>query len=502
MPAFQRAFVWKEKQIIELLESVYRGFPIGSLLFWRVNDPILRVENEAESVFPPLKLKYPLSYVLDGLQRLSALYAVFHHTEQSEISKFNVLFDLDKEEFILFDPSEVPEHHLRLSDLFSPKAFLASQARLSETGDADILLERAINLHSTFQQYLVPTVTISDRPVSEVVSMFERINSTGTRLNAVDFMRAITWSEDFDLNTQIDYLEQVARRSGFEIPPETFVKMMSVVLGKPPVAEQMLTLRELPPSVLKRATMDTEAALLRTLKFLAQRFGILSYEFVPYEGQMLILAKLFGALLNDSDNRLDKVESWFWTVSLNEEYRGKPDHFIARTLNRAQSLIDGQMDAISERLSLTAADLMERRFIKGKALSGAIASLFAVSKARSIMSGVVIPAERYMSEFSPSNYEAILGLNLLPSNSTRSGSSKLLANIVAVGDEDVRLLRNQSVFDAICTLRTRLPNDANAILRSQLLPEDADVMLKQSVEKFLEARAETMLQSAKSKIVP
>ena len=36
IPAFQRDFVWNEAQILELLESVYRGFPIGSALLWKV----------------------------------------------------------------------------------------------------------------------------------------------------------------------------------------------------------------------------------------------------------------------------------------------------------------------------------------------------------------------------------------------------------------------------------------------------------------------------------
>jgi uncharacterized protein with ParB-like and HNH nuclease domain len=36
LPQFQRGYVWDEKQVLELLESVSRGFPIGSLLLWRV----------------------------------------------------------------------------------------------------------------------------------------------------------------------------------------------------------------------------------------------------------------------------------------------------------------------------------------------------------------------------------------------------------------------------------------------------------------------------------
>src|SRR5438094_1250377 len=330
IPAFQREFVWSEAQVIELLESVFKGFPIGSLLFWKVHEPILRVESFAQNPFPTLPEKYPMNYVLDGLQRLSALYGVFHNADALTPSIFNVVFDLDEQGFLHFDPRDLPKRFIRLSSLFSPKQFLESQRQLSSESRADELLDRAVNLHATFQQYLIPTVTISDRPVTDVVAMFERINSTGTRLNAVDFMRAITWSEDFDLNAQIAELEKKTLRFNYEIPPETLVKIIAVILNKPPIAENMLELRELRPDLLKAGVRSSELAILRTIRFLADRLRIMSYDYVPYEGQMLVLTKIFHALGDSNRNNLRQVESWFWTVSFNEEFRGKPDHFIAR----------------------------------------------------------------------------------------------------------------------------------------------------------------------------
>src|SRR5665811_229393 len=65
VPAFQRGFVWTEAQILQLLESVYRGFPIGSLLFWSVKEQLLRIEHSAVSPFPDVVEKYPLKFLLD-----------------------------------------------------------------------------------------------------------------------------------------------------------------------------------------------------------------------------------------------------------------------------------------------------------------------------------------------------------------------------------------------------------------------------------------------------
>src|SRR5215510_11499867 len=95
IPAFQRGFIWRESQILDLLESVYRGYPIGSLLFWQVKERLLRVERSELNPFPDVSEKYPLKFILDGLQRLSSLYGVFHHANRDSTHRFNVIFDLE-----------------------------------------------------------------------------------------------------------------------------------------------------------------------------------------------------------------------------------------------------------------------------------------------------------------------------------------------------------------------------------------------------------------------
>ena len=50
VPAFQRDYVWTEKQIIELLESIYNGYPIGSLLFWQPTTTSIAIKEDALNV--------------------------------------------------------------------------------------------------------------------------------------------------------------------------------------------------------------------------------------------------------------------------------------------------------------------------------------------------------------------------------------------------------------------------------------------------------------------
>ena len=72
IPSFQRGFVWEPEKVAFFIDSLYKGYPIGSLLFWRTN---IRLENERQlgnySLPEPTK-GYPLDYVLDGQQRITS----------------------------------------------------------------------------------------------------------------------------------------------------------------------------------------------------------------------------------------------------------------------------------------------------------------------------------------------------------------------------------------------------------------------------------------------
>jgi uncharacterized protein with ParB-like and HNH nuclease domain len=77
IPAFQRAYVWKQNQIIELLDSIINNYPIGSVLLWNSSEILRHTRNIAGFNIPDNSEEYPVNYVLDGQQRISTIYAVF-----------------------------------------------------------------------------------------------------------------------------------------------------------------------------------------------------------------------------------------------------------------------------------------------------------------------------------------------------------------------------------------------------------------------------------------
>lgn len=501
LPAFQRSFVWSEAQVIKLLESLYTGYPIGSVLFWRVNSEVLQIERDDRSPFPDLKENYPLSFILDGMQRLSSLFGVFSQENKNKPGVFNVVFNLRTETFSHFNPNETSAGHLNLSALFSPRQLLEAQRTLMEQSDGDLLIDRSLKLQSIFQEYLLPTVTIGERELSQVVEIFERVNSSGTQLSTIDFMRALTWSTDFDLTKEVTRLQSVIAQEGYEIPLETLVKVVAVILHRAPTPSEMLALRSHSPEELHDAVRLAEDILHRVILFLKENFRALSYDFIPYEGQLLVLVKLFSAAQKLEPELLATARRWFWAISFSEGLRGKPDHYVTRAIVDAERAAKGQLKALDYRLDLSSQIFFARRFIKGRALSAAVASMLAVGGARSLVSGEFVDPELYMSEFSGENYVGLYPLDTIQANiAANATSSKFFANTILVAEVDRKEVLDATPKTLLDSLYKKFgEQQAEAILASQFVsPTAAKMILEERPYDFLYERAKTLLDGANS----
>jgi hypothetical protein len=490
IPAFQRNFVWSEKQMIELLESVNESFPIGSILLWSVDRKVLKIAPSEVSSFPAVAEEFPTNYVLDGMQRLSTLYGVFHHGSSTNDPKFDIWFDLGSQVFSHRKDSEPSEASVPLSALFNPRALLAHQGKIASLPNSDELLERLLNLQSDFQQYMVPVVTIKSPDINRVVGIFEKINSTGTRLDPVDFMRAITWAEDFDLNHYLDESLASVSDVGAAITSETMIKCVGLVLGIPPTTDGLLQLRAQQPGALSRAFHRAVSGLKDVMGFLDQHLHIQSTDLVPYEGQVLLLFRAIG-LAEASAADVNGIVRWFWATGFNEGLRGKPDHYVVRAIENWQGLIMGQVRGLEPRLKLTATEIFERRIVAGGALSSTYAAMYAANEARDIPDGSFIYPSVFMNSNDMSAFQPVFSrAELIAGGLPHTISARLFANVVLFGSNAPSEYVRASIIGAA-------EREDWSTLSSQFIDDHAVVALKAGDPSgFMKARVQMMIAKA------
>ena len=75
IPQFQREFVWELKKCASLMDSIVKGYPIGTLIFWKTKDRLRFIRNIGGCALPEPQEGDFVEFVLDGQQRLTALFA-------------------------------------------------------------------------------------------------------------------------------------------------------------------------------------------------------------------------------------------------------------------------------------------------------------------------------------------------------------------------------------------------------------------------------------------
>jgi hypothetical protein len=132
IPAFQRGFVWDPDRVAQLMDSIYKGYPFGSLLFWRTKRALRTERDLGPFKLPQRPEDYPVDYVLDGQQRLTSIFGVFQSelTPVDEIEWANVYFDFlagsdaQESQFSALASNEVePQRHFPLSVLFDSSKY-------------------------------------------------------------------------------------------------------------------------------------------------------------------------------------------------------------------------------------------------------------------------------------------------------------------------------------------------------------------------------------------
>jgi len=231
LPDIQRDFVWSRDQIRLLMDSIMREYPFGSLLFWQTR--FLEVPyREFVSDFQPgstfaTKTKpagAPLRMVLDGQQRMQSLYLAVYGTHDHRRLYFNVTSgpgaspDDDDDlmvpyrfEFWRDDDTNRPKRLIRVSDIVTwPGRYEDKQideviGSISLTDDeakrarSNMRLLRRIVMQSD----LVPVETIDEsapeaasaRTIDEILEIFVRVNTGGTRLSRSDLMFSLLKSK-------------------------------------------------------------------------------------------------------------------------------------------------------------------------------------------------------------------------------------------------------------------------------------------------------------------
>ncbi len=279
LPAFQREFVWKLNQIEQLFDSLMQGYPISSMLFWKVKE-----STKADFRFYQFLKKY-IEYhaihndtiatngvndfhaILDGQQRLTALYIglcgsyaykeyrrAYAYSEWSYPTRhlyLNISSEFKEDEsdrkykFTFLDKAATEEEEIYIDDedekwfKVSVVLDLYKSDGLDDFAEKHQLTKESKKLVKQLERVIHTGLNINyyeedDQNPDKAVNIFVRINSGGTTLSFSDILMSIaiaSWKQK-DARTEINDLVDAIRAKGFNLDKDYILKSFLYLFHK------------------------------------------------------------------------------------------------------------------------------------------------------------------------------------------------------------------------------------------------------------------------------
>ncbi|RKV45867.1 hypothetical protein DD780_04670 [Helicobacter pylori] len=283
LPDIQREYVWlqkaDEKKIEQLFDSILRGYPIGSFLFWKLKKEDIAKSDEQDSDKLNFQLyqfitnyderkphnekirieqinRDELYIVLDGQQRLTSLYIGLKGTRTLKKKKAKInnpnayeekrLYlnlkhqpnmdnpeDNYQFEFHAKKPENDEKHWwFKVGDILELKS-VVNYTREHELGDKESELLEALN-KAVHDKQLISYFEETEKNLNKVLNIFIRVNSGGVKLSYSDLLMSIlTASFSSDIREKMNELVDTLKDKGFSnVGQDQVLKTCLLLIGK------------------------------------------------------------------------------------------------------------------------------------------------------------------------------------------------------------------------------------------------------------------------------
>jgi hypothetical protein len=484
IPVFQREYVWEDEQIMSLLDSIYRGYPVGSLLLWSTKERLVHERNVGGFKLPETPEDYPVNYVLDGQQRLTTLYGVFNSdapTEDQELAdRFNVSFVPETGEFVHSSAAD-PKRAINVRSILDTTKLLPELQRFSPEHQNEIA-----NLTERFKDYEFPVVTIRDRSNQEVCRVFQRINSSGTTLSTLELLAAWTWSEKFDLREEIQSLLDRLAEKGYEALEKTEVMRCLSALVTDGIDPEALV--DVNPDELVQGVVRLKEAMFSAIDFLEKDIRIKNIVFLPFPIMLVPLVRFFSIAPKPSALQRKGLERWFWHCAFTQRYKAGTNRMVKEDLDRMADLGAGKPAFDALKGTNISPDVFRKTWRINSTAAKATICMLAQMRPKSFHGGAEVDLSDTLSAYNARQFHHIYPKSFLAEKSITFHEANVIANICMLTASDNNKIADKDPAEYFADIPASVKDDvmARAVIPQEFCNGD------RSYSDFLSGRAKAL----------
>ena len=504
VPAFQREYVWKRDDAKQLIDSLIKEYPTGTMLTWETNNP-----PEIKGPYKYDRKQGAVRILLDGQQRLTTLYMLIrgkfppYYTASeimNDVSGLHVNMETLELEYYSKTKMANDPRWQNITDVFKKNVRAKDIVRALEKKGENVSRERDdcfddnTHLIETILDREFPEQTVPIRAtVCEAIDIFYKVNSSGVSLTDAELALAQIsgyWPEARDI-FKAKLAELQAMGFVFKLDFVIYVLLgclhqMGSDMKKLHAPENDVPIRKAWKK-LNEQTLDYVASIMRSHAYVDHTDEINSvYALIP------IIVYCFdkeGQNLNDTEIR--KLVKWFYCSQVRTRYSGqlpqKLDYDL-RVVREADNPFDELLAIIEEERSL---EITPNEFV-GRSTSHPLFSLMRwylkSQSALCLTTGVELRqalGKKYTLEndhiFPPSKLKSI---GYGRENRLKYSLAHEITNRVTVTQLANRRKGATDAKDYLKGVVTRFPN----ALSLQCIPEDSNLWELDNYEQFLQAR--------------
>jgi len=515
IPRFQRDFVWTKEQTARLIDSIIKGFPIGTFILWRTRQTLRDMKEIGNERLPDPPRGEPVTYVLDGQQRITSLYAVrkgvvFTKEGQTiDYKEISINLDLDPdsdERVVTVDPpldaTWISVHQLLTCEITD----------LLDTYSKEILIK--INTYKKrLTGYDFSTILMADYPLDLACEVFTRINTGGTELTLFEIMVAKTYDAErnFDLAERYDILinnnnhgKDLEDADYDTIPASTVLQCVAACLLKQIRRRDILAISR--DDIIDAWPMVVDA-LFTAVDFLHTSLRIPVSQMLPYNSLLVPLTYFFyqnkGAPPSERQTKL--LTQFFFWASLTNRYSSGTETKMGKDIERMDCvLMDEAPSYRGEELQLRFEDLHYYWFSTGDAFCKAILCLYAYYIPRSFNNdALVVINNSWLKTTISKNYHHFFPRSYLTKSGVPDWKANSILNITIVDDHlNKSTIKAKAPSQYMATFK-KGNKKLQETMRSHLIDDlDAYGIWNNDYEAFLEARGKRVLEEINLRLNP
>lgn len=498
IPAFQRGFVWDMDRVAYLMDSLYKRYPIGSLLLWRTRNKLTHERKLGPFVLPDRDENFPIDYVLDGQQRITSIFAVF----QTEIIAepladwLPIYFDFqaqsnaqDSQFVALMSADADPQRYFPMSTIFDSKAYRQATDHLAAP-----YIVQIDDLSSRFKELQLAVQYFETEERAQVAIVFERVNRLGLELDTLQLLTAWTWSEEFDLQERFKDLREALATSGFSDVGDDanlVLRCTAAVLRSDPSAESLISLNG---AEVRTGFPRVENGIKGAIDFLRTQMVVESITNLPYPALIVPLSVFFaepdGKQVSYAEPTYRALKRWFWRACFSSRYSGQTIRATRSDIEQIIKLKNGESSALGEfNHDVDETFFTGQVFRINSASTKTFVLLLAQHHPRSFISGANVSVGDVLQAYNRSEFHHIFPRKYLIEMSTPDDRINVLANFCFLNRAENNKIGGRSPS----SYKSLMPSTHEPILDSALVPHS---FFNDDYDAFVSERARLLVQAA------